>query len=427
MAGKITDKLTDATIRSEKNKAVKGGEAKTKLSDGGGLYLLTTATGRQYWRMKYRYGGVERLLSFGVYPEVGLKEARKRREEARTTIREGGDPAADRREQKAAAKRDAAETFGEVAKEWLKKERDAMASSTYQKAVWTFGKLKPLDAIPVAKLKTQVVLDALRRIQSDGAIESAHRAKMRVSQVMRYAIATGRAEHDPTYALRGSEVLKPRVVTNRAAITDPAEVGKLLRAIDGYRGQPATKAALQLAPLLFQRPGNLRAMEWSELTVTIDEQIWRIPASKIKRRGNHKPEDHLVFLPDQAVEILQGLKPLTGARKYVFPSLRSGTRCISENTLGAALKNLGYDGDTMVPHGFRAMASTLLHEQGFDSLVIEKALAHIEPNKVKAAYNRALFSAERRKMMQAWADYLDGLKADDSAKVTTLRQRGKAA
>jgi integrase len=407
----MAGKLTDARIKAARAASAKL-EAPSRLADGGGLTLLTMPTGAQYWRMRYRHGGRERVLAFGAYPEVGLKEARRRRDDARGTIRNGADPARERREQKASAKRDAAETFGTVAKEWLKKERDVMAPSTYRKAEWTFRLLRPLDAIPVSKLKSADVLAALRRIEGAGAIESAHRAKMRVSQVMRYAIATGRAENDPTYALRGA--LKPRMVTNRAAITEPTEIGKLLRAIDDYHGQPQTRAALKLAPLLFQRPGNLRAMEWAELTLTDDVQEWRIPAGKMKRRGKYKPEDHIVHLPEQAAAILRELQPFTGTRRYVFPSLRTPDRPMSENTLNVALRTLGYDGDEMVAHGFRAMASTRLHELNFAPDLIERTLAHVEPNKVRAAYNRAAHMAERRKMMQSWADYLDLLRQQRS-------------
>lgn len=419
-------KLSDKEFRAEKARSIAANKA-LKLFDGGGLYLLTKPTGAQGWRFKYRYGGKERLLSFGAYPDVSVKEARERRDDTRVAIRDGRDPAADRREQKAAAKRDAAETFGEVAKEWLKQRKAVMSDATHQKAEWTFRLLKPLDATPVAKLRSPEVLAVLRRIESSGTIESAHRAKMRVSQVMRYAVATGRAEHDPTYPLRGA--LRPRVVTNRAAITDPTEIGKLLRAIEGYHGQPTTKAALQLAPMLFARPGNLRAMEWTELTINPDEQVWRVPAAKMKKRGTHKPEDHIVPLSDQAVEILRAVKPYSSTGRYVFPSLRSAKRCLSENTLTVALRSLGFDGHTMTVHGFRAMASTRLHELNFAPDLIERQLAHVEPNKVRAAYNRAVHMAERRKMMQAWADYLDGLKADDgsSKTVTSIKRSKKAA
>jgi integrase len=402
----MTGKLTDKAIRAAKADAAKTGK-RSMLFDGGGMFLLTLPNGAQYWRMKCRPDGRERLLAFGVYPDVSLKEARQRRDDARLVLRNGGDPARERRERKAAAKRDAAETFGTVAAEWLKKERSAMAPATLRKAQWTFGLLRSLDAIPVAKLKPADVLATLRRIESTGAIEAAHRAKMRVSQVMRYAIATGRAEQDPTYALRGA--LKPRIVTSRAAITDPIEIGKLLRAIDAYSGQPQTQAALKLAPLLFVRPGNLRAMEWTELNLEANEPEWRIPAGKMKMR-----EAHIVPLPDQAVAILREIQLFTGTRQYVFPSLRNPkTRCMSENTVNAALRNLGYGGDEMVGHGFRAMASTLLNELGWQPDVIERALAHAPRNRVRAAYNRASYMAERRKMAQAWADHLDGLKADD--------------
>jgi integrase len=256
------------------------------------------------------------------------------------------------------------------------------------------------------------VLAALRRIESKGTHETAHRAKQRIGQVMRYAVATGRADRDPTGDLRGA--LTPVVVKSHAAVTDPAKVGELLRALASYSGQPTTAAALRLAPMLFVRPGNLRAMEWAELD--LDAALWRIPAKKMKMR-----EEHLVPLPSQAIAILRALHPLTGRGRYCFPSIRTANRPMSENTINAALRRLGFDSDTMTGHGFRAMASTRLNELGWSPDIIERQLAHAERDKVRAAYNRAQHMAERARMMQAWADYLDA--SMSGANVTAIRRK----
>jgi integrase len=387
----VINKLTPFAI-----KAAKPG----KHFDGGGLYLQVAPSG-SYWRMKFRYGGKEKLLSFGVYPEVSLGEARKRRDEERALLRAGRDPAAEKQAAKLRAKISTANTFGAIAEEWLDKQRVKLAEVTATKAVWLLGMASSLNKRPIAEIEAPDVLAVLRTIEAAGHHETARRVKQRIGQVFRYAIATGRATRDPTPDLRGA--LTPVVSTPRAAITDPNAVANLLRAIDGYTGQPATHAALRLAPLVFARPGNLRAMEWTELD--LDAAEWRIPAGKMKMR-----EAHVVPLSSQAVAILRELQPLTGSGRYVFPSLRTRQRPMSENTVNAALRRLGYDKDTMTGHGFRAMASTRLNEMGWSPDVIERQLAHAERNTVRAVYNRAQYMAERRKMMQVWADYLDNLR-----------------
>jgi integrase len=394
-----TGKLTAIAIKNAKP---------GKLFDGGGLFLLVKPTGSQLWRMKYRHAGKERLLSFGAFPEVTLAEARARRDEARSVLRDGNDPAAIKRAKKATDKLGAAETFQAVASEWLKRQKPSLAEVTYSKAKWMLGLVPSLDSIPIAAVSAPEVLAALRRIEAAGTIETAHRVKQKIGQVFRYAVATGRATRDPTGDLRGA--LAPIVSTSHAAVTDPKVVGELLQAIDGYQGQPATAAALKLAPLLFVRPGNLRAMEWAEIDLKAAE--WRIPAVKMKMR-----EAHLVPLPSQAVKILGELRSLTGTGRYCFPSLRTSNKPMSENTVNAALRRLGYDKHTMTGHGFRAMASTRLNELGWQPDVIERQLAHAERNKVRAAYNRAQHITERRKMMQAWADYLDGLRKQATRKL----------
>lgn len=387
-----------------------------KLSDGGGLFLDVRANGSRYWRMKYRHAGRERLLSFGVFPEVSLSEARRRRDAAREAIRDGHDPAAVKRANKDAATEAAANSFEAIGREWLATQKKKLAPATYVKSEWLLGNVWPwLGARPIAELDAPELLAMLRRIEARGANETAHRVKDKCGQVFRYAIATGRATRDPSADLRGA--LHPIVSTSRAAITDPAMMGDLLRALDSYSGQFITRCALRLAPLLFVRPGELRNAEWSELD--LDGAVWRIPAGKMKMR-----EAHVVPLAPQAVAILRELEPLTGRGGYVFPSLRTADRPMSENTINAALRRLGFDKGTMTGHGFRAMASTRLNEMGWAPDVIERQLAHAERNKVRAAYNRAQYMAERQTMMAAWADYLDGLRAG-TANVVAFKRKAK--
>ena len=371
-----------------------------KHFDGHGLYLEVMPSESRFWRMKYRHGGKENRLSFGPYPDVSLTEARDRAGAARAKLRAGNDPAAERKAERKQQQSDAM-TFAVARDEWLAMQTKALSLTTLTKARWLFSLASDLDDMPLASINAPVVLEVLRKIEANGHNESCHRVKQRISQVFRFAIATGRADSDPTSALRGA--LAPVKVTNRAAIIDPKGIGDLLRAIDGYSGAPTTTAALKLAPLLFARPGNLRAMEWAEIDFVSAE--WRIPAGKMKMR-----DAHVVPLSKQAIAILRGVKPITGHARYVFPSLLSEDRPMSDNTINTALRRLGFDKDTMTGHGFRAMASSLLHELGWASDVIERQLAHAERNKVRAAYHRAQYMAERRKMMQAWSDHLDQLR-----------------
>ncbi|HEY4370266.1 MAG TPA: integrase arm-type DNA-binding domain-containing protein [Steroidobacteraceae bacterium] len=406
--------LSDTAIRAAKPR-----EKPYKVSDGGGLYLLINPNGSRWWRLKYRVAGKEKLLSMGIYPDVSLKTARDRRDAARKLLSDGLDPSVARQTKKEAA----SDTFEAVAREWLAQReepesgRKALASVTVAKTKWMLETFiyPTLGSRPIGEIKPPELLLALRKIEKRGKHETAHRTKQKVGQVFRYAVATGRAEHDITGSLKGA--LAPVVSKNHAAITDPAGIGALLRAIDGYEGQPVTAAALKLAPLAFVRPGELRKAEWSEFD--LDAAEWRIPAARMKMG-----ERHIVPLSTQAIEILRELEPLTGGTgKYVFPSLRGFDRPMSENTVNAALRRLGYTGQEQTGHGFRSIASTCLNEQGFNSDLIELQLAHAERNKVRAAYNRAERLAERRKMMQAWADYLDGLKA--GGKIFNLRSPGR--
>lgn len=389
--------LTETAIRN-----AKATEKPAKLFDGGGLYLLVKPQGSRLWRLKYRIQGREKLLAVGNYPEVSLKRAREKRDEARRLLADGIDPSAQRKTEKLVR----TETFASLAAEWLDLQRKRLSQSSIEKAEWMFNDLlNPfLGAKPIATITAPEILTALRKVEARGKHETAHRLRQRCGQVFRFAVATGRALRDPTVDLRGA--LAPIVSSHRAAITEPKGIGELLRSIDEYDGQPATAAALKLAPLLFVRPGELRAAEWSEFSLEGKEPEWRIPAERMKMR-----EAHLVPLSRQAVAVLRELQAHSGAGRYLFPSLRTSARPISDNTVNAALRRLGYTKEQMTGHGFRAMASTCLNEQGWHPDLIELQLAHAERNKVRAAYNRAERLGERRKMMQAWADYLDGLRA----------------
>jgi integrase len=405
-----TGKLTAVAIRNAAPTA-----KPFKLSDGGGMFLLVMPNGARYWRVKFRHAGKEKVLALGVYPEVTLAEARQRRDTARGAIRDGRDPSADRRSERLQAKLSADNTFEAIAREWLASQKKKLAVATYAKAVAMLeSNVFPwLGARPISEIDPPELLAVVKRIEARGANETAHRVKERCGQVFRYAIAHGNATRDPSADLRGA--LAPVVSKSRAAVTDPGLVGDLLRTIDGYTGQFTTRCALRLAPLLFVRPGELRHAEWAEFD--LDAAEWRIPAHKMKMR-----EAHVVPLSSQAVEILRELQPLTGRGRYCFPSMRSPQTPMSENTVNAALRRLGFDKDTMTGHGFRAMASTRLNEMGWKPDVIERQLAHAERNTVRAAYNRAQYMAERTTMMQAWADYLDVLRAD-TGKVVAFKRK----
>ena len=387
--------LSDTRVRG-----AKAGDKQYKLYDERGLFLLVTPTGGRLWRLKYRMGGREKLISLGAYPDVGLKRAREKRDEARKLLADGVDPSAQRQERRTAL----LETFEGVAEEWLELQSKSLAPETIsilgsrlKSALYPY-----LGSKPVAVITAQEVLAALRRIEARGRHETAHRVRALAGRVLRYAVATGRAQHDVAADLK--DALAPVKSRNFASVTDPKRVGELMRAIHGYSGHLVTALALKLAPLVFVRPGELRAAEWSEFDLPNAE--WRIPGARMKMG-----EPHIVPLSRQALAILRELEPLARGGRYLFPSLRTRDRPMSDNTINAALRRLGYTSDEQTGHGFRSMASTLLNEQGFPPDVIELQLAHAERNKVRAAYNKAQRLPERRKMMQAWADYLDGLRA----------------
>lgn len=397
--------LTDVAIRSAK------AQAKTlRLFDAGGLYLEVSPTGGKWWRWKYRFGGKETRISIGVYPDVSLKLAREKRDAARRQLAAGIDPGQARKAEKLSQA--GADSFEAIAREWHVKFSPGWVPSHGDRILTRLEKdLFPwIGKRPIAEIKAPDLLAVLRRIESRGALETAHRAMQNCGQVFRYAVATGRAERDPTGDLRGA-LPAPRE-KHHASIIDPKRIGELLRAIDAYEGFFATKCALRLAPLVFVRPGELRKAQWPE--IDLEKAEWRIPAARMKMR-----EQHIVPLSLQAVAVLRELEPLTNrvlptrpdAPRYVFPGGRSRERPMSENAVLAALRRMGYTKDEMTGHGFRSMASTLLHEQGWNHQAIERQLAHAERNAVSAAYNFAEHLPERRKMMQAWADYLDALKA----------------
>ncbi len=402
--------LTDTAVRNAKPEP-----KPRKLADEKGLFLLVHPNGSKYWRMKYRFGGREKLLALGVYPQVSLADARQRRDDARKLLANDTDPSLVKAVTKTAKLEAVENTFEAVALEWYAKRLPTWAPATARKVNrYLKNDLFPwLGRRPIKDIGAPELLAVLRRVESRGALELSHRIREYSGMIFRYAVATGRAERDPSGDLKGA--LPPVKSKHHASITDPKKIGELLRAIDGFTGSFITKCAMQLAPLVFVRPGELRSAEWAE--IDLEGAEWRIPGAKMKMR-----DQHIVPLSGQAVEILKAIQPLTGGGRYVFPGMRSHDRPMSENTVNAALRRLGYEKDEMTGHGFRSMASTLLHEQGWPHEAIERQLAHTERNKVSAAYNYAEHLPKRREMMQAWADYLDGLAA--GGKILNMKKRG---
>jgi integrase len=400
-------KLNDTIIRN-----AKPGLKPFKMFDGNGLYLLVNPNGSRWWKLKYRFGGVEKLHSLGVYPDVSLKLARQRREEVRAKLTHGVDPSAERK----AAKRSRAHTFQAVAREWWD-ERRKNWSEEYAKSVITRFEQDVFPVIgskPVMTIASADFLDCLEKMKKRGVLETAHKVKTKCSEVMRYAVATRRADRDPVVDLKGA--LPPVKHRHYATITYPSEIGGLLRAIDGYQGKSrVVQAALRLLPLVFVRSSELRFARWEEFD--LDDGQWKIPAERMKREF-----PHIVPLSKQAVAVLRELHPFTGPDGLVFPGVRSAAQPISENTVNAALRRMGFTAEEMTGHGFRSMASTLLNEQGWEADAIERQLSHIDENEVRAAYNYAQYLPVRRKMMQAWADYLDTLRKEQkSAKILHFR------
>ena len=400
--------LTVVEIKSAKPK-----EKPYKMADEKGLYLLVNPNGSKLWKFKYRFSGVEKKLSFGAFPNVSLAAAREARDEARRQLTNTIDPGILKNSIKRSKKMAEENSFEAVAREWHAKFTPKWSKGHGERILIRLEQnIFPwIGKSSINEVTAPEILSALRRIENRGAVETAHRVSQICGQVFRYAIVIGKAERNPAADLRGA--LAPVKQKHHASIIDSVEIGKLLNAISEYRGNFITKCALQLAPLFFVRPGELRHAEWSEFDLLKAE--WRIPAEKMKMK-----EQHIVPLAIQAIEIIQELHAYTGSGKYLFPSLRSASRPMSENTVLAALRRLGYSSDEMTGHGFRSMASTLLNEHGWNRDAIERQLAHAERNNIRAAYNYAEYLPERRNMMQWWAEHLDKLKA--GAEIILLRQ-----
>jgi integrase len=402
--------LTDTFVRQVKHKGAEIGE---RYADGGGMYLRVKAAGK-YWRLHYRIGGKPKTLALGVYPEVTLAKARQRRDRARAQLADGLDPSVVKREEKHGKAAAAANTFEVVSRDWLAKTANKRAAATQDKiSSWLEKDVIPyIGKLPIAEIKAKDVLDKVaRRMEARGIHESAHRIVQICSQVFRYAVASGLIERDVTADLRGA--LATIEKANYAAITEPKQAGQLMRSIHAYAGHATATAALKLSPLVFLRPGELRAAEWAEIDLEAAE--WRLPGPRMKMKV-----DHVVPLSRQAVEILQNLYPLTGHGRYVFPSIRTGERCMSENTINAALRGMGYAKEVMTAHGFRAMARTIMDEVMSERVdLIEHQLAHAVKDANGRAYNRTAHLPARKEMMQRWADYLDELR--EGGKVLEFR------
>jgi integrase len=391
--------LTDTAIRLAKADVVD-----RKLADEKGLYLLVTATGSKLWRFKYRLDGKERKLALGAYPEVGLKEARAKRDEARKAAQAGRDPAVAKREARIAKRIATAETFSAIAEEYIAKlEAEKRADVTIGKTRWLLSKLTPaLGSRPITAITPHELLAVLRVSEKAGQHETARRMRSFASRVFRYAVATARASSDPAQPLAGA-LISP-VAKHHAAITDAVAFGELLRSIDSYTGQPITKLALCFSAHVFQRPGEIRQAEWAE--IDFDAAVWTIPAARMKQRQPHR-----VPLSKQSLEILREAKGLSGGGRYVFPKLGSPLKPMCENAINGALRRMGYGAQTMTAHGFRSTASTLLNECGkWNPDAIERALARADANQIRATYHRGAHWSERVEMAQWWSDHLDTLR-----------------
>lgn len=408
--------LTNTFVKNVKHSGAASGD---KYTDGRAMYLLVNSVGK-YWRMNYRFADKRKTLALGVYPDVGLAKARERREKAREQLADGIDPANAKREERQAQADAAANTFEAVARVWLTKTASKRAEVTQSRITTLLEKdvFPFIGSLPISTIKPRDVLDkSVRKIEARGSIDTAHRAKQICGQIFRYAVAIGLAERDVTSDLRGALAAIPE--SHFAAITEPKQVGELMRSIFDYNGNPYTVAALKLTPLVFVRPGELRTAEWSEIDLEAAE--WRIPGNKMKMKL-----DHLVPLSTQAVEILRRIKLITGHGRFVFPSLRTGERPMSENTINAALRGMGYSKEVHTAHGFRATARTIMDEvlsQRVD--LIEHQLAHAVKDPNGRAYNRTAHLPARKIMMQVWADYLDKLRL--GADVIQFKAKPKGA
>jgi integrase len=396
--------------------AAKGKERQYKLRDGEGLFVLVTPSGKRYWRLDFRHGGKAKTMALGVYPTVGLADARKRRDEARKLVASGLDPVQQRKADDRETRLQSGSTFRLVAKEWLEKcKAEGRAEKTLERNEWLLGIAYPLlGDRPIAEINAIELLDVLKKVELRKHHETACRLRSLCGCVFRFAIATCRAKADVSADLKGA-LVAPKV-THRAAILDPKGVGGLLRAIEAFDGPATIHVALKLAPYLFVRPGELRYAEWSEFD--LETAIWTIPAAKAKMRRPHK-----VPLSRQVRALIRQLNDLSGEGRYLFPCIRTAERPMSEKTINAALRRLGYDKTEMTGHGFRAMASTLLNEMdNWHPDVIERQLGHVDQNEVRRAYARGEYWTDRVAMMQDWSDYLDTLRSGNRVTASGLQR-----
>ena len=404
-------KLTDSKVKTATCKA----DGKPlNLSDGGGLYLHVKAGSKKVWRYNYRMDGKTKTLTIGSYPEVSLKQAREQHEDARALLARGVDPSGHKQALKAARTDIVAHSFEAIAREWFERNKPTWSQSHIDRT----SSYLERDVFPwlgkfnINQVTPSDIIRVVQRVESRGAQEAARRVKQYILQVYKYAVTLELASRNPAADIDNRIILKPRSKKHFATITDPMKVGQLMRDIDLYQGSPVVRCALQLSPLVMLRPSELRAAEWSE--IDLDAATWTIEIRRMKAPTHVKQANqstHIVPLSRQAVAILRELHPLTGRFKYVFPSARGASKPLSDNGVRTALRTMGYDNDTMTPHGFRGMASSLLNELGWNPDAIERQLAHKDGNKIRAAYNRTDYMAERIAMMQAWADHLDTLKA----------------
>ena len=409
--------LTDTAIRNAKPR-----QKPYKMGDSQGMYLEVAPSGGKVFRLKYRFGGIEKRLTIGAYPGVTLQDAREATIKAKRQLNDGLDPSAEKQRVKASRVEAATNSFEAVASEWFKKQMKSGAwaettSVNIKRRIEDY--LVPfIGKIPVCDIRAPDILKAVKKVEGRGSLNEASRTLQVCGRIMRYAVANGLAEFDPCPALRGA--ITPHQAQHMAAITDPKAVGEMLRAFDAFTGTYSVQIALNLAPMLFVRPVELRGMRWSE--VDLNEALWSIPATRMKMR-----EPHIVPLARQAVDLLSDLKKLTGHLEFVFPNGRDPKRMMSEAAINAALRRLGYDTKSEhTGHGFRAMARTILHEQlNYPPEVIEAQLAHKPAGALGAAYNRTKFINQRIKMMQQWADYLDSLK--QGGKVVGIGSKRKGA
>jgi integrase len=401
--------LTDTEIRS-----LKGGEKTYKRTDSAGLQLWVYPNGSRIWRVAYRFNGKQKTYTIGDYPTVSLSQARQEPNKVKRMLLEGKDPSAVKQASKTARLTASANTFKTIAAELVEmKRREGKAEATLQKMEWYFVLSdRFIGQRPIAEIKSAEILEILKWLESRRTLETARKVRSALGQVFRYAIATSRAEYDPTAALRGA--IAAPTVKHRAAIIDPVEFGHLLRALPEYTGATETVAALMMIPLVFVRPGELRAAEWAEFD--LERAVWLIPAAKMKMRQPHR-----IPLAAQTLAILRDLKTLTGDGKYLFPSIRTRTRCMSENTINAALRRLGFNSEVMTGHGFRSSASSLLNESGqFKPDAIERQLAHLDDNKIRRIYHRTDYWEDRVTMMAWWADRCDELRNAAEASASAL-------